>query len=238
LKYSILFPIHNEAETIPELVARTRATMDAYTGDGDWEALLVDDRSTDDSLAVLRREAERCPNLRVLVHTVNKGQTGAFETGFHQARGDIVVTMDADLQVLPEDVPRLLDKMAQGYDLVNAIRMKRQHEALIRLSSRLYNFLMRLFFWCPVTDAASNFTAIRTEYVRDVRLVDNDHRYIIPIVQRRGGRRIAEAPVRHEARKHGRSKYGLNKALTGTPELLRAWRRLHRGMYDRTDHTA
>lgn len=207
--------------------------MDAYAGPDGWEALAVDDCSTDDSLAVLRREAARLPNLRVLAHDVNKGQTGAFETGFAHARAPIVVTMDADLQVLPEDVPRLLDAMARGYDVVNAIRMKRQHEPLIRVSSRFYNLLMRLFFRSPVTDAASNFTAFRTEHVQGVHLVENDHRYIIPIAQRRGARRVTEVPVRHEARRHGRSKYGLSKALTGTPELLRAWRRLQAGFYDR-----
>jgi glycosyltransferase involved in cell wall biosynthesis len=232
VKYSVVFPIHNEAENIPELVARLRATMDAYAGPNDWEALMVDDHSSDDTLAVLCAEAARCPNIRVLVHKTNRGQTGGFATGFRNARGDVVVTMDADLQVLPEDVPRLLDKMAQRYDLVNAVRMKRQHEPLIRLSSRFYNLLMRLFFQCSVIDAASNFTAIRTEYVRGVRLVENDHRYIIPIVERRGGRRIAEVAVRHEARKHGKSKYGISKAFSGTPELLRAWRRLRTGFYD------
>jgi len=236
VKYSIILPIHNEAGNIPELITRLRATMDAYAGRDNWEAIAVDDLSTDGSLAVLHQEVEQCPSLRVVHHTVNRGQTGGFETGFRHARGDIVVTMDADLQVLPEDVPLLLDKMSSGYDLVNAIRKKRQHETLIRFSSRLYNLLMRLFFQSPVIDAASNFTATRTAYVRGLRLIENDHRYIIPIVRRRGARRIAEVRVRHEARKHGRSKYGLSKAVSGTPELLRAWRRLRNGFYDRTDN--
>ena len=232
-------PIHNEAANIPELVERIALTMETWRRAGaerDWEHLACDDHSTDGSLELLGRLAERYPRLRPVQNPRRSGQTGGFETGFRHASGDVIVTMDADLQNWPEDIPLLLRPLEEGrLDLTNAIRTRRQHAAGLIAISRLGNGLIRLLMTCPVRDAASNFTALPARLAKGLTLVENDHRYIIPILVRRGldPRRIGDVPTRHEARRHGASKYkALRKAWSGFPELLRCRRRLQQGFYD------
>jgi len=242
MKVSVVTPIHNEVPNIPELVERIAKTMEAWralapAGEGrEWEHLACDDHSTDESLALLKKLAETNPRLRPIQNPKRSGQTGGFETGFRNATGDVIVTMDADLQNMPEDIPVLLKPIEEGrLDLVNAIRMRRQHGTSLIAISKLGNYLIRWFMTCPVTDAASNFTALKASYARDLTLVENDHRYVIPILVHRGmdPKRIGDAPTRHEARKHGASKYSaFRKALTGFPELLRCKKRMRAGFYD------
>ncbi|MCY3021731.1 MAG: glycosyltransferase [Planctomycetota bacterium] len=239
MKVSILTPIHNETANIPELVERIEKTMEAWRAakDGrDWEHVACDDLSTDGSLELLRELAAAHPRLKPVRNPRRSGQTGGFDTGFRHATGDIIVTMDADLQNLPEDIPLLVAPVEDGrLDLCNAIRMKRRHAGTLIAISKLGNVLIRLLMTCPVSDAASNFTALRSSFVKDLTLIENDHRYLIPILVRRGldPKRIGEAGTRHEARRHGSSKYSaLRKALTGFPELLRCKKRLKTGFYD------
>jgi len=236
---TILTPIHNEAANIPELVERIEKTMEAWRAQRngrDWEHLACDDHSTDGSLETLQKLAGAHPRLRSVRNPRRSGQTGGFDTGFRHASGDIIVTMDADLQNLPEDIPLLVTPLEEGkLDLCNAIRTKRQHAGTLIAISKLGNLLIRLLMTCPVSDAASNFTALRSSFVKDLALLENDHRYLIPILVRRGldPKRIGEALTRHEARKHGASKYSaLRKAATGFPELLRCKKRIKAGFYD------
>jgi len=239
MKVSIITPIHNETSNIPELVERIEKTMEAWRAleaGRDWEHVACDDHSTDGSLEMLKDLAKKHPHLKPVQNPKRSGQTGGFETGFRNATGDVVVTMDADLQNQPEDIPLLLKPIEEGrLDLVNAIRTKRQHAGTLIAISKLGNVLIRLFMTCQVSDAASNFTALKSSYARDLKLVENDHRYLVPILVRRGmdPKRIGDANTRHEARKHGASKYSaLRKALTGFPELLRCKKRLRKGVYD------
>jgi len=238
-KVSIVTPIHNEEANIPELVERIDKTMEAWRAKAparEWEHLACDDHSTDGSLALLKKLAETHSRLRPLQNLKRSGQTGGFETGFRHATGDYIVTMDADLQNFPEDIPQLLEPIETGrLDLTNAIRMKRQHGLAMILISRGGNLLIRTFLTCPVSDAASNFTALPAKYAKDLTLAENDHRYVIPIFVRRGldPQRIGDVETRHTARRHGASKYKvIKKALTGVPELFRFRRRLKQGFYD------
>jgi dolichol-phosphate mannosyltransferase len=239
MKVSVVTPIHNESANIPELVERIAAAMEAWRNtkaDRDWEHLACDDHSSDGSLELLKSLTKKFPRLRPLQNPKRSGQTGGFETGFRHATGDVIVTMDADLQNLPEEIPLLVAPLEDGrMDLCNAIRMKRRHAGSLIAISKLGNMLIQWFMTCPVSDAASNFTALKACFARDLALVENDHRYLIPILVHRGmdARRIGELPTRHEARKHGASKYSaLRKALTGFPELLRCRKRLRQGFYD------
>lgn len=238
MKVSVITPIHNETANIPELVARIEKTMEAWRSERpgrEWEHLACDDHSTDGSLDLLKKLTAKHPRLRPVQNPRRSGQTGGFETGFRHATGDIVVTMDADLQNQPEDIVLLVAPLEEGrLDVCNAIRTKRQHASSLIAISRLGNLLIQFLMTCPVSDAASNFTAIRASYTKDLKLVENDHRYVIPIFVERGmdPRRIGELPTRHEARKHGSSKYSaLRKAITGFPELLRCKNRLRQGFY-------
>ncbi|GMV79478.1 MAG: hypothetical protein AMXMBFR7_06620 [Planctomycetota bacterium] len=238
-KVSVLTPIHNEAGNIPELVERICATMEAWRAEQparEWEHLACDDHSTDGSLELLQHLSARYPRLRALRNPVRGGQTGGFQTGFRHATGDTIVTMDADLQNYPEDIPKLLAPLEAGrLDLTNAIRMRRQHAAGLVAISRLGNWLIRMLMTCPVQDAASNFTALPAILAQGLELRENDHRYVIPILVRRGldPRRIGDVETRHAPRKHGASKYrALRKAWSGFPELLRCRKRLKAGFYD------
>lgn len=236
---TVVTPIHNEEACIPELVERVERTMEQWRAGGegrDWEHLACDDHSTDGSFALLQKLCASHPRLRVEKNPRRSGQTGGFETGFRHAKCDWIVTMDADLQLFPEDIPLLLAPIEDGrLDLTNAIRTRRRHAASLIAISRLGNLLIRVLLTCPVADAASNFTALPAKLAKGLSLVENDHRYIIPILVRRGldPKRVGDVDVRHAARKHGASKYkALRKALTGFPELLRFRKRLQRGAYD------
>ncbi|MBI3827904.1 MAG: glycosyltransferase family 2 protein [Planctomycetes bacterium] len=238
-KVSIVTPIHNEEETIPELVERITQTMEAWRQrepGREWEHLACDDHSSDGSLALLKKLAEANPRLRPVQNPRRSGQTGGFETGFRHATGDYIVTMDADLQNFPEDIPKLLEPIEQGrLDLTNAVRMRRKHSLAMILISKGGNLLIHSLLTCPVSDAASNFTALPAKFAKDLTLLENDHRYVIPIFVRRGldPKRIGDVETRHTARKHGASKYKvLRKALTGVPELFRFRARLKKGVYD------
>jgi len=238
-KVSVVTPIHNEAANIPELVARIEKTMETWcvkAPSRDWEHLACDDHSTDNSWALLTELAATHLRLRPLRNPKRSGQTGGFETGFRHATGDYIVTMDADLQNFPEDIPKLLEPIEVGrMDLTNALRMKRQHGVAMILISRGGNLLIRTFLTCPVRDAASNFTALPAKYAQALTLIENDHRYVIPVFVRRGlhPQRIGDVETRHTARRHGASKYKvIQKALTGVPELFRFRKRLKQGFYD------
>ena len=233
VKVSVLSPIYNEEGVIEELVERVTSTMKKCCGD-DWEYLLVDDASTDRSVEIMERAAKKNRNLKVIKRKKSGGQTGAFKSGFDNAKGDIVITIDGDLEVSPEDLPLFVEKMNKGYDLVNGIRENNQHPFWVKFASRTYNLLMLVFFNSPVMDNASNYTAIRTKFVKGVKLIDNDHRYIIPILLRNGLKRMGEVIVQHNIRKTGKSKYtALPKYIKGFPELLVAWFRINFGKYDK-----
>lgn len=223
---SIVVPIHNEEAVLPELAERVHNVM---VGE-DWELLLVDDKSTDNSHRLMLELAKKYQNIVVLQNERRRGQTGCFRNGFDHAKGDITITMDGDLQVMPEDLPLFINKMEQGYDVVNGIREHRQHVFRFRLLSRFYNLLMLLFFNCPVIDAASNFTIFKTKFIKDLRLKNNDHRYIIPIVVKRGAEFIGEVVVRHREREKGKTKYKMwVKILSGGPEIVKAFFRIKMG---------
>jgi len=232
VKVSVLSPIHNEEKAIEELVERVTSAMRKCCGN-DWEYLLVDDASKDKSLEMMERIAKKNKNLKVVKRKIQGGQTGGFKSGFDKARGDIIITIDGDLEVLPEDLPLFVEKMNKGYDLVNGIRENNQHPFWMKLVSRIYNILMLIFFNNSVLDSASNFTAFKAKFVKGLKLKGNDHRYIVPIAVMRGANKIGEVVVRHKRRFSGKSKYKpLPKYIKGFPELFITWLRIKRGCYN------
>ncbi|MFH1978387.1 MAG: glycosyltransferase family 2 protein [Candidatus Aenigmatarchaeota archaeon] len=232
-KVTVISPVHNEEDVLKELIARTTKTLKKHYKN-DWEFIIIDDVSTDKTPEIMKSLAKKNSNISYVRLEKRGGQTGCFKAGFDKANGRIVITIDGDLQLLPEDIPLLVDKMDLGYDLVNAIREHRKHDFGLRFASRIYNILMLIFFNCPVLDAASNYTAFRKKYIKNLDLIGNDHRYMIPICVRRGATKIGEIVVQHRERKSGKSKYGkiLRKFARGGPEIIRAWIRWKRGKYD------
>jgi len=216
LDLSVVLPVYNEAGSlsslIPELTAALRQLGRSY------EIIAVDDGSSDDSVAVLHRLQEDEPYLRIVQFRRNFGQTAAFTAGFDYARGEIIVTMDADGQQDPADIPRLLAVMEEGdYDLVNGWRQDRKEPFLTRkLPSKIANWLITNASDVHLHDRGCSLKALRRDLVKQMRLYGELHRFI-PEVASLIGVRVAEVPVRDRPRKAGKSKYS---ALSRTPRVI------------------
>jgi glycosyltransferase involved in cell wall biosynthesis len=208
---SAVVPIYNEVESLPPLI-ETIATMFQQNGIS-YEILCVDDGSTDGSTNLLRQLAQKRQDLRAVLLRRNYGQTAAMSAGFHYARGQVIITLDGDLQNDPADIPRLLAKLDEGYDLVSGWRKDRQDAMVTRLiPSRIANWLIRKVTEVRIHDYGCSLKAYRSELVRDMNLYGELHRFL-PALAFIEGARIAEMPVRHHARRYGKSKYGLGRTF-------------------------
>jgi len=231
-KISIVCPVCNEKDNLEELVMRIFAVLASYESPSDMELILVDDASTDESLFAMYDLAARFCNITVVCHRKRLGQGVALSSGFRVAKGDVVITMDADLQVFPEDIPFFIAKIKEGYDLVNGIRVRRKEKLFFRVCSKIFTLLVNVTFGVSLRDAASNFTAVKKDFVKNLTFVANDHRFIVPILHRRGALRIAEVNIRHSTRNKGKSKYSLFKPIIAVPEFVAFYFRLKSGFYD------
>lgn len=218
LDLSIVVPIYNEAESLPELHAELTAALAGL--DLRYEILAVDDGSRDDSLAVLRRLQENDPHLKIVSLRRNFGQTAAFAAGFDLAQGDVVITIDADGQNDPADIPRILDKMAEGYDIVSGWRMDRKEPFFTRrLPSIMANRLISQATDVYLHDYGCSLKAYRNEVVKNVHLYGELHRFT-PALASSMGVHVTEIPVADRARQHGQSKYGLSRTTRVILDLL------------------
>jgi len=216
LDLSVVMPVYNEAGSLPSLIPELSAVLAALGRQ--YEIIAVDDGSSDESVAVLRRLQEREPRLRIVQFRRNFGQTAAFAAGFDHARGAVVVTMDADGQNDPADIPRLLALLEEGdYDLVSGWRQGRKEPWLTRkLPSAIANWLIANASDVRLHDRGCSLKALRLDLVRQIHLYGELHRFI-PEVATLVGARIAELPVGDRPRRAGRSKY---KALARTPRVI------------------
>jgi len=216
---SVVVPILNEVENIPELHDELQGVLERL--DRPHEIVYVDDGSTDGSFAVLKGLAERHPQVVVIQFRRNFGQTAALAAGMEAARGDALIFMDGDLQNDPHDIPRLLEVMEEGdYDVVSGWRKNRQDAAINRkLPSRMANWLISRVSGVYLNDYGCTLKAYRREVMENVRLYGEMHRFI-PAYAAWAGARIAELPVNHRARKHGRSKYGIDRTIKVLLDLL------------------
>jgi glycosyltransferase involved in cell wall biosynthesis len=215
---SVIIPVYNEAENIPILAERLFPVLEGLGRP--FEVIAVNDGSSDRSLDALRRIAAERTNFKVISLARNYGQTAAMMAGFDHATGHIVVPMDADLQNDPADIPVLLAKLAEGYDLVSGWRRDRKDAAIKRnLLSRLANSMISRISGVRLHDYGCSLKAYRRDVIGHVRLYGEMHRFV-PIYAAWYGARIAEVPVRHHPRLHGRSKYGLERILKVLLDLL------------------
>jgi len=218
LDLSVVIPIYNEAESLPELLAELTTTL-ADLG-ARYEILTVDDGSRDDSVAVLRRLQAGDPHLKIICLRRNFGQTAAFAAGFDQAQGAVVITIDADGQNNPADIPRILAKMDEGYDIVSGWRADRKEPFLTRrLPSIIANRLISQATDVRLHDYGCSLKAYRLEVVKNIHLYGELHRFI-PALAGNMGVRVAEIPVADRARQHGQSKYGLSRTFRVILDLL------------------
>ncbi len=215
---SIVVPIYNEVENLRPLCQRVHAVLAPM--DWSYELILIDDGSQDGSSELLAELHAEDETLKVLRFRRNFGQTAALAAGFEYAQGDVIVSLDGDLQNDPIDIPRLLAKLDEGYDLVNGWRVNRQDPFLHRrLPSQIANRMISLTTRVKLHDYGCTLKAFRREVAKGLKLYGEMHRFI-PALAGDMGARIAELPVTHHARTHGSSKYGLTRTLWVVLDLL------------------
>ena len=209
---SIVIPVYNEAENLPLLRKALQDALSPLTVD--WEVVYVDDGSADESLVLLETFAEEDPEHTCVVGLRrNFGQTAAIAAGIDHAEGDIIVLMDADLQNDPADIPRMMAKIEEGYDVVSGWRKSRQDAFITRtFPSRIANWLISVVTGVHLHDYGCTLKAYRREALTGFRLYGEMHRFI-PAYASTVGAKIIELPVTHHPRKYGKTKYGLNRTI-------------------------
>ncbi|NEU84363.1 glycosyltransferase family 2 protein [Nostoc sp. UIC 10630] len=215
---SVVVPIHDEVESLPLLLEAIASTLSS--SQVNYEIICVDDGSTDGSGDFLKKEAQNRTDLKAVILRRNYGQTAAMAAGFYYAVGKAIVTLDADLQNDPADIPMLLAKLDEGYDLVSGWRQKRQDGAVNRLlPSKIANWLIRRTTSVNIHDYGCSLKAYRAELLADMNLYGELHRFL-PALAYIEGARITEVPVRHHARRFGNSKYGIWRTFRVLMDLL------------------
>ena len=215
---SVVIPAHNEEPNLLPLIDRLVNTLTEIGRS--FEIVIVDDASTDGSVRLLRNLCGNEPRLKAVCLRRNSGQTAALAAGFEAAEGDVIVAMDGDLQHAPEDIPALLAKVDEGYDLVNGWREHRNDRLLTRrLPSRAANWLIRKLSGVELRDFGGTFKAYRAELLDHLRLYGELHRFV-PVLAAMHGARITEVPISIHERSSGRSHYGLGRTLRVCFDLL------------------
>jgi len=216
-KHSVVIPVFNEAEALVPLHGQLVETLSRL--DGDFELVFVNDGSTDGTAAILDELFAADARLQVLHLRRNFGKAAALSAGFSVCRGEIIITMDGDLQDLPEEIPRFLEKLEDEYDLVSGWKYPRRDPLRRRLASRCYNLVTRWTTGVQLHDINCGFKAYRREVITNLKLYGELHRYI-PVLAFSQGFRVGEIKVTHRNRPFGKSKYGLWRFLSGFFDLV------------------
>lgn len=215
---SLVVPVYNEVESIPELVRRITEVCDAAALT--FETWLVDDGSRDGSWEAITAAHAQDARFAGVRMRRNYGKSAALALGFAHVQGRYVITLDADLQDDPAEIPALIAKLEEGYDLVSGWKQKRQDPLEKKLASRFFNFVTRVLSGIPLHDFNCGLKAYRAEVVQNVRVYGELHRYIPMLARWAGFNRITELPVKHHARKFGKTKFGLGRYITGFLDLI------------------
>lgn len=218
MNFSIVVPIFNEQDNIDELYLAITNALDGI--DTGYEIIMVDDGSTDGSFAALQRIAVQDNRLKVIRFRRNFGQTAAMSAGFDAASGNIIIPMDGDLQNDPADIPRLIAKLHEGYDVVSGWRRERKDTIITRkIPSMLANALISFFTGVHLHDYGCTLKAYRREVLDGINLYGEMHRFV-PALASQVGAKVTELPVNHFPRRHGTSKYGISRTLRVVLDLM------------------
>jgi len=217
LGISMVIPLKNEQESLLELYQRLREELEKLGRS--FELIFVDDGSDDDSVKILAGLQEQDPRVRVAEFSRNFGKSAALSCGFDLARGDYIITLDADLQDDPKELPRMIEKLEQGADLVSGWKKTRHDPPGRLLLSKIFNGVVRTVSGVKLHDFNCGFKAIRREALEGIRLYGDLHRYLAVMIAHRGYR-VTELAVEHHARKFGQSKYGFERIPRGFFDLL------------------
>lgn len=223
MNISVVIPLFNEKESLPELTSWIDRVMKANSFT--YEIILVNDGSTDGSWDTVKELAESNRNIHGISFRRNYGKSAALYCGFAKAEGDVVFTMDADLQDSPDEIPEMYRMIVEeGYDLVSGWKQHRKDNALTKnIPSKLYNATARCITGIKLHDMNCGLKAYRREVVKSIEVYGEMHRYIPYLAKNAGFSRIGEKPVHHEKRKYGTSKFGMNRFVNGFLDLQSLW---------------
>lgn len=223
MNLSIVIPLLNEAESITELHSWIQRVMQTETYS--YEVIFIDDGSTDESWSVIEKISAHDPNVRGIRFMKNFGKSQALHAGFAAAKGDVVITMDADLQDSPDEIPDLYDMIRrQGFDLVSGWKKKRYDNVVMKnLPSKLFNWAARRTSGVRLHDFNCGLKAYKNVVVKNVEVSGEMHRYIPVLAKNAGFRNIGEKVVKHQARKYGETKFGMNRFINGFLDLITIW---------------
>ena len=217
MKLSIVIPAYNEKESLPELFSRIQKAVTPLNCE--YEIIVVDDGSTDGTFEQLKALKKEYPMLRAIRFRRNYGKSAALAEGFERARGEIVITMDADLQDDPAEIPNLIRKIEEGYDLVSGWKKKRHDPLSKTIPSRIFNFVTAKLTGIPLHDFNCGLKAYRNEVIKTIEVYGELHRFL-PVLAVWQGFEVTEIPVKHHPRKYGKTKFGLSRFTNGFFDLL------------------
>ena len=215
---SVVIPLYNEEESLPELSLLLEDELQKLSN-GRYEVIFVDDGSTDKSMEVIKEIKARNKKFKAISFRRNYGKAAALSAGFNMARGVIVATMDADLQDDPSELKPMIDKLKEGYDLVSGWKKKRKDPFSKRILSKIYNFTTSITTGLKLHDYNCGIKVYRREVVKNLQIYGDMHRYI-PVLAHWEGFKVTEQPVKHHARRYGKSKYGFTRIFKGYLDLL------------------
>ena len=219
---SLVIPLYNEAESLPELAQWIEQVMDKHHFS--YEIWFINDGSTDRSWEVIQQLREQNPNIKGVCFRRNYGKSPALYTGFERVTGDVVITMDADLQDSPDEIPELYRMITEeGYDLVSGWKKKRYDPLSKTLPTKLFNATARRVSGIHLHDFNCGLKAYKLEVVKSIEIYGDMHRYIPYLAKNAGFKKIGEKVVHHQARKYGKTKFGLNRFVNGYLDLLSLW---------------
>lgn len=218
MKLTFVIPAYNEEKTIEPLVEG----IVKYSTPHDIQIILIDDGSTDQTFSVMKKTQDKYPQVEIIKLRRNFGKSRALSTGFSKAVGDIVITMDADLQDDPKEIPRMIETIEEGYDVVCGWKKNRLDPWHKTFPSKVYNGIVRIIFKVKLHDINTGFKAFRKEVIQNISLYGEMHR-LIAILASEMGFKVTEIPVEHHPRKYGKSKFGINRFFHGIVDVYTVW---------------
>ncbi len=216
-KISLVIPLYNEVESLQILVNEIKKVLNSLAVQ--YEVFLIDDGSTDDSLKILKEITGNDRRFRYISFRKNYGKSAALQVGFKQVTGDVVITMDADLQDDPKEIPNLLKKLDEGFDLCSGWKKSRMDPFIKKSSSKFFNFVTRISTGIKIHDFNCGLKAYRKEVIENIDVHGELHRYM-PVLAKWQGYTVTEIPVRHYPRRYGKTKYGISRFFKGFIDLI------------------